>query len=150
MKLSLVSFLQPQWIFQFVWHNYCWSKLSVKTTNTEVWLSWNRLTPFHHHISGDLAVYIVGKIRKAILLLLCPSLFPLSTPWNKNFNLLVESNLWIYFYIDLITTIVTGWIPAQARHTRCNIMWESLSVTCDRSVVISPGTPVSSTMTTAI
>jgi len=34
--------------------------------------------------------------------------------------------------------------PFMAKCTRYNIMWWSLSVTCDRSVV-SPGTPVSST-----
>jgi hypothetical protein len=37
-----------------------------------------------------------------------------------------------------------GLNPAQTRCNRFNIMWESLSVTCGRSVV-SPGTPVFST-----
>jgi hypothetical protein len=82
------------------------SSLSVKTTNAEVWLSWNRLAPLPHHISGGLTVYIVGKIRKAICLLLCPSFFPLSTPWNENFNLLVRIkslNLFLYRSLNKFT-----------------------------------------------
>ena len=43
-----------------------------------------------------------------------------------------------------ITTNVVSSNPDQARCSRCNIMWWSLSVTFDRSVVFS-GTPVSST-----
>ena len=38
------------------------------------------------------------------------------------------------------------WILFLARCTRCNFMWYSLSVTCGRSLVFSPGTPVTSTI----
>ena len=107
MKLSLVSFLKPQWIFQFVWHNYCWSKLSFCQNHKPRGMTIMKSPyPFHHHISGDLTVYIVGKIRKVILLLLCPSFFPLSTPWNENFNLLVRIkslNLFLYRSLNKFT-----------------------------------------------
>ena len=43
-----------------------------------------------------------------------------------------------------ITTNVVSSNPAQSRCIRYNIMWWSVSVTCDRSVIFS-GTPVSST-----
>jgi hypothetical protein len=43
-----------------------------------------------------------------------------------------------------ITTNVASSNPTQERCTRYNIMWLSLSVTCDR-LVVSPGTTVSST-----
>ena len=36
-----------------------------------------------------------------------------------------------------LTTNIVSWNPVQARCTRYNIMWWSLSVTCDRSVVFS-------------
>ena len=42
---------------------------------------------------------------------------------------------WIYNY--LITTNVISSNPAQARCTRYNTMWSSLSVTCGRSMVSS-------------
>jgi len=47
---------------------------------------------------------------------------------------------WIYNYIcDQWISPLKLWarIPLMARCTRYNIMWQSLSVTCDRSVVIS-------------
>jgi hypothetical protein len=47
---------------------------------------------------------------------------------------------WIYSYLCnqvSITTNIVSSNPAQERCTRYNIMWESLSVTCGRSVVFS-------------
>ena len=55
--------------------------------------------------------------------------------------------VWIYNYLcNQCLSSLTLWvrIPHIAFCTRYSIMWLSLSVTCDRSV-ISPGTPVSST-----
>jgi len=44
------------------------------------------------------------------------------------------SNLMVYH--EHITTNVVSSNPAQARCTRHNIMWKSLSVTCVRSVFL--------------
>ena len=54
---------------------------------------------------------------------------------------------WIYNYLcNQSLSLLKLWIrtPFMAKYTRYNIIWESLSVTCDRSW-FSPGTPVSST-----
>jgi hypothetical protein len=47
---------------------------------------------------------------------------------------------WIYKYLcNQCLSPIKLWvqIPLMARCTRYNIMWSSLSVTCDRSVVFS-------------
>ena len=47
---------------------------------------------------------------------------------------------WIYSYLcNQCISPLTLWIrtPLISRCTRCNIMWSSLSITCDRSVVLS-------------
>ena len=46
-----------------------------------------------------------------------------------------------------ITTIIVSSNPAQAMCTRYNIMWWSLTVTCDRSVVFSMCSPFSTKKT---
>jgi hypothetical protein len=43
--------------------------------------------------------------------------------------------IWVYNYLSSLKLWV--WIQLMARCTRHNIMWLSLSVTCDRSVVFS-------------
>jgi len=47
---------------------------------------------------------------------------------------------WIYSYLcNQCISPLTLWIrtPLMSRCTRCSIMWSSLTITCDRSVVLS-------------
>ena len=63
------------------------------------------------------------------------------TSWSRSYG------SWIYTYLCnkcLSTLKLRVRTPFMARCTQYNIIWSSLSVTGDRSVV-SPGTPVSST-----
>ena len=53
-------------------------------------------------------------------------------------NLFIPTNIYNYLCKSVsITTEVVSLNPTQVRCTRYNIMWSSLSVTCDRSVVSS-------------